>query len=105
MSIDLETFSCHTPNCPNEARSRVGRYSYCDHCRTGREQRASEQPQPVATDKGTFAERVSRLNAAAKTADRLRAVAVTKTRAAMEAKKEADKAADAVATIAREFGA
>lgn len=95
------TFDCKTRDCPNESRSRVGRYSYCDNCRALRAS-MSDAPKPAQPKlAGSFEAHVKALGAAGKNADRLAAHAKKLTERALAAKANADRAAEEVRSLAR----
>lgn len=96
------THFCKTPDCDRESRSAVGRYSYCDECRAIRE-RNSSKPLSVGVKAGSLEQRVKQLTRQAKNADKLAAHAKTLTERALEAKANADKAADEARRLAREI--
>lgn len=83
------TYDCKQPGCTNTARSRVGRYSYCDMHRQAREQRVAV---PSVSGDGSVAERLSTLQTLAKRCDRLKAKASRLTKDALTAKRESDEA-------------
>lgn len=71
MSVQeiTQSYDCKTADCPNEARSRVGRYAYCDYCRT---QKEAEKPLKVVPG---FEKRARDLISAGKNLDKARAQA------------------------------
>jgi hypothetical protein len=102
------TYNCKEPSCTNPARSRVGRYSYCDYHRERREaeQRKTGVPASLAGKKPkspTLANKVAELARAAKRADRARVRAVRATEKALEAKREADARERALRELARDL--
>jgi uncharacterized coiled-coil DUF342 family protein len=92
------SYDCKQPGCTNAARSRVGRYSYCDEHRN---QRASLAGRVEKAE--TFAGKVTELSRAAKLADKARATARKLTAQALEAKTEADAREAEFRQVAREL--
>lgn len=92
------TYDCKTPNCDREARSRVGRYSYCDVCRESRA-RIAQQVDTIrpgentlrlaAAPAGSYEQRAKdaskKLIAAGKAVDKSKATATTAARAYKDA--------------------
>jgi hypothetical protein len=83
------TYDCKHHGCTNEARSRVGRYSYCDF---HREQRAALPSAPNGSPNGTTAAKIKSLSALASKVDALHAKAAKLTVAALKMKQQADDA-------------
>jgi hypothetical protein len=88
MSADAATRThfCKQPGCTNEARSPVGRYSYCEAHRG----QATNGTHPEGG--GTVAQRLGALQAQARSVDKLKAKAERLTRDALAAKRTADDA-------------
>jgi hypothetical protein len=102
------SYDCKQPGCTKEARSPVGRYSYCDYHRSQREAQQERTGVPASLARkpakgSTFAEKVTELQRAAKLADRAKAAAVKATALALEAKNEADARERAFRELAREL--
>jgi hypothetical protein len=87
MSDPMATHYCKYPGCENEARSRVGRYAYCA-------EHQSQRPAQAPRD-DTMTARIASLAAGARKVDAARAKAEKLTRAALQAKRDADTLADA----------
>lgn len=87
-----QTHDCKFPNCPNEARSAVGRYAYCDDHRDRSARGLPESNgKPLATRAVTLAASIAALAREAKAVDVARAKAAKLTEKALAAKRHADK--------------
>lgn len=93
----MTTYNCKLPGCTNEARSRVGRYSYCaDHQgRGGASKKASAN--------GTVEGQIRSLATLARNVDKARAKAKKLTEDALRAKQTADEMAASFRDQAREL--
>lgn len=102
------THYCKQPGCDAEARSSVGRYSYCDYhgelrakAAAAGQLRPGSKPGPKAA--GEFEQKVNELKRLARDRDRLYRLAESATRKALAAKKAADDAAEAFKQAARDL--
>jgi hypothetical protein len=94
-----QSYDCKTIDCDGTAKSRVGRYSYCDHCQRNRaEQRIlTPTPAPAApAASGSFEQRAKdatkRLTVAGKSLDKAKAKATAAMIAVRKAQAEWDAA-------------
>lgn len=100
------TYDCKSPNCTGTARSRVGRYSYCDDCQHRRGTRLPDgRPTSQITKRegGTLVEKLDSMKALARQADAADAKARKLTKQALEAKAKADALRQQVAAAMREI--
>lgn len=111
MSVSLDaaevtrTHFCKHPNCTNEARSDRGPFSKCDEHRTSTTTSARRSANGGGTSaaEGTLERKLGEVRALAREADRKRARAEKLTREALDAKRDADAAAERFRQAAREI--
>jgi hypothetical protein len=95
----VQTYDCKQPGCTNEARSRVGRYSYCPE-HQGQGSKASRR---FDINSATVEQKIKSLASQARAVDKAKAKARHLTEQALQARADADEQERAFQEQAREL--